>query len=174
MSKFNSNIQKIKLLYLKLTGKINEHNFRLNTSVKENSIKKILFIFPINEEEFNVAKYCFRSIISNNDTECVYLINNVFYSTSHFMGTTYGFNYLRNKGKIIFNNNFFDDNIINSHFDAVINLECNFNLDLSMIINKIFARYKVGFKNEHSDLFYNIQFEYATLENGYNKINSLL
>ncbi len=174
MSKFNSNIQKIKLFYFNLTGKINKNNFRLNTNIKEQTIKKVLIIFPIQEEEFNVAKYCFRSILSNNDTEYIYLINNIFYSTSHFMGTTYGFNYLRKKNKIIFNDNFLDYDIINTNFDVIINLECKFHLDIAMMINKIFAKYKIGFKNEYSDLFYNVQFEYTTLENGYNKINSML
>ena len=90
------------------------------------------------------------------------------------MGTTYGFNYLRKKNKIIFNDNFLDNNIINTNFDVIINLECKFHLDIAMMINKIFAKYKIGFKNEYSDLFYNVQFEYTTLENGYNKINSML
>ncbi len=120
MSKFSSNIQKIKLFYFNLTGKINKNNFRLNTNIKEQTIKKVLIIFPIQEEEFNVAKYCFRSILSNNDTEYIYLINNIFYSTSHFMGTTYGFNYLRKKNKIIFNDNFLDYDIINTNFDVII------------------------------------------------------
>ena len=174
MSKFNSNIQKIKLFYFNLTGKINKNNFRLNTNIKEQTIKKVLIVFPVQEEEFNVAKYCFRSILSNNDTEYIYLINNIFYSTSHFMGTTYGFNYLRKKNKIIFNDNFLDYNIVNTNFDVIINLECKFHLDIAMMINKIIAKYKIGFKNEYSDLFYNVQFEYTTLENGYNKINSML
>ena len=90
------------------------------------------------------------------------------------MGTTYGFNYLRKKDKVIFNDNFLDDNIININFDVVINLECKFNLDFAMIINKINSKYKIGFKNEYSDWFYNVQFQYTTLENGYKKINSML
>ena len=90
------------------------------------------------------------------------------------MGTTYGFNYLRKMNKIIFNDNFLDDNIINSNFDVIINLECKFHLDIAMMVNKIIAKYKIGFKNEYSDWFYNVQFEYTTLENGYKKINSML
>ena len=174
MSKFRSNIQKIKLFYFNITGKINKNNFRLNTGIEEQEIKKVLIIFPIHEKDYNVAKYCFRSILSNNDTEYMYMINNVFYSNSHFMGTTYGFNYLRKKDKVIFNDNFLDDNIINMNFDVVINLECKFSLDFAMIINKINSKYKIGFKNEYSDWFYNVQFQYTTLENGYKKINSML
>ena len=37
------------------------------------------------------------------------------------------------------------------NFDVVINLECKFNLDFAMIINKINSKYKIGFKNEYSE-----------------------
>ena len=47
-------------------------------------------------------------------------------------------------------------------------------LDIAMIINKLKSNYKVGFKSQYSDLFYNIQFEYDTLEGCYSKINSML
>ena len=43
-----------------------------------------------------------------------------------------------------------------------------------MLNNNLNSNYKIGFKSEHSDLFYNIQFKTKTLEEGYNKINSML
>ena len=36
------------------------------------------------------------------------------------------------------------------------------------------SNYKLGFKNEYSDHFYNIQFLSSTVEGGYNKINTIL
>ena len=52
MSKFSSNIQKIKLFYFNLTGKIIKNNFRLNTNIKDEDISRVLIIFPLQEEEF--------------------------------------------------------------------------------------------------------------------------
>ena len=36
------------------------------------------------------------------------------------------------------------------------------------------SNYKIGFKSEYSDSFYNIQFKYNTLEECYSKINLML
>jgi ADP-heptose:LPS heptosyltransferase len=72
------------------------------------------------------------------------------------------------------NENFENDNIINKKFDVLIDLNCKFYFDIAMLVNKIKSNYKIGFKNDFSDLFYNVQFEPHTLEAGYNKINSML
>ena len=174
MLKFNSNILKLKLFYLKILGKINKNNFKINTANKDIKVEKILIIFPIEEENFNVAKFCFRNLQSHHDINYIYLINNIFYSSSHFTGTTYGFSYLNKKKKIMINENFENDNIINKKFDVLIDLNCKFYFDIAMLVNKIKSNYKIGFKNDFSDLFYNVQFEPHTLEAGYNKINSML
>ena len=172
--KFNSNILKIKLFYLKFSGKIHENNFKLDTNISSNNIKSVLMIFPIEEQDFNVAKYCFKSLFSNSDIEYTYLINNVFYSSARFKGQVYGFNYIKKRGKIILNDNFESENTMNKEFDVIIDLNSNFMLDIAMIINKLKSNYKIGFKNKYSDLFYNIQFKYNTLEEYYSKINLML
>ena len=172
MTKFNSNILKIKLFYLSIVGKIKKNNFIINTNSSNKTNQSILIIFPVNQIEFDVAKYSFRNLLSNSSNNYIYLINNTYYSNSHFMGTTYGFNYFKNK--IVVNSNFYSDKIIDDQTDIVIDLNSSFFLDIAMIVNKIKSNYKICLKNDYSDWFYNLQFECDTLEYGYNKINSML
>ena len=172
MTKFNSNILKIKLFYLSIIGKIKKNNFIINKNNINKTNQSILIIFPVNQIEFDVAKYSFRNLLSNSNNNYIYLINNTYYSNSHFMGTTYGFNYFKNK--IVVNSNFYSDKIIDDQIDIVIDLNSSFFLDIAMIVNKIKSNYKICLKNDYSDWFYNLQFECDTLEYGYNKINSML
>ena len=72
------------------------------------------------------------------------------------------------------NDNFNTQNVIDKKFDIIIDLNCNFILDIAMIINKLKSNYKIGFTNKYSDYFYNIQFKYTTLEEYYSKINLML
>ena len=49
--------------------------------------------------------------------------------------------------------------------------------DIALFLNQLDADYKVGIRNEYSDLFYNIQFtinKSNILENGYKQINQIL
>ena len=165
---------KIKLFYLKFSGKIHENNFKLDTSIPIDNIQSVLMVFPVEEEDFNVAKYCFKSLFSNSHIQYTYLISNVFYSSIRFKGDMYGFNYIKKKNKVILNDNFKSEDTINKEFDVIIDLNSNFMLDIAMIINKLKSNYKIGFKSEHSDSFYNIQFKYQTLEEYYSKINLML
>ena len=174
MLKFNPNILKIKLFYLNIIGRIKKNNFIINTNNLNKRLNSILIIFPIEQTEFDVAKYSFRNLLSNSDNEYIYLINNVYYNNSHFMGTTYGLNYFKKKDKIIINENFYTDHIMNKEFDVVIDLNFNFFLDIAMLVNKIQSDYKICLKDDYSDWFYNVQLECDTLEYGYDKINSML
>jgi len=174
MLKFNSNILKIKLFYLNIIGKIKKNNFMINTNNLNNNLNSILIIFPIGQTEFDVAKYSFRNLLSNSGNQYIYLINNIYYNNSHFMGTTYGFNYFKKKDKIIINENFNADNIINKKFDVIIDLNLDFYLDIAMLVNEIQSNYKICLKDDYSDWFYNVQLECDTLEYGYDKINNML
>ena len=174
MLKFNSNILKIKLFYLNIIGKIKKNNFMINTNNLNKNLNSILIIFPIEQTEFDVAKYSFRNLLSNSDNHYIYLINNIYFNNSHFMGTSYGFNYFKKKDKIIINENFNADNIINKKFDVIIDLNLNFYLDIAMLVNEIESNYKICLKDDYSDWFYNVQLECDTLEYGYDKINNML
>ena len=175
MLKFNSNILKIKLFYLNIIGRIKKNSFIINTT---NDINKktdsILIIFPVGQSEFDVAKFAFRNLLLSNNNQYTYLINNIYLNNSHFKGTTYGFNYFKKKNKVIINDNFNDDNIIDKKFDVIIDLNFKFFLDIGMLVNSIEADYKICLKNDYSDWFYNIQLECSTLEYGYDQINNML
>lgn len=174
MLKFNSNILKIKLFYLNIIGKIKKNNFMINTNNLNKNLNSILIIFPIEKTEFDVAKYSFRNLLSNSDNQYIYLINNIYFNNSHFMGTSYGFNYFKKKDKIIINENFNADDIINKKFDVIIDLNLNFYLDIAMLVNEIQSNYKICLKDDYSDWFYNVQLECDTLEYGYDKINNII
>ena len=174
MLKFSSNILKIKLFYLNIIGRIKKNNFIINTNNLNKHLNSILIIFPIEQIEFDVAKYSFRNLLSNSNNQYIYLINNIYYNHSHFMGTTYGFSYFKNKDKIIINENFDADNIMNKKFDVIIDLNLNFYLDIAMLVNEIQSNYKICLKDDYSDWFYNVQLECDTLEYGYDRINNML
>ena len=70
MLKFNSNLLKIKLFYLNFFGKINHKISRINTFEKT-QITKTLIIMPIIDNEYNVAKYCFRDSFSKDNNNCL-------------------------------------------------------------------------------------------------------
>ena len=62
-------------------------------------------------------------------------------------------------------------------FNVIIYLNDEFYYDIALFLNQLDADYKVGIRNEYSDLFYNIQFtinKSNILENGYKQINQIL
>jgi len=175
MLKFNPNILKIKLFYLNIIGRIKKNDFIINTTTSINKkTDSILIIFPIKQSEFDVAKYSFRNLLLSNNDQYTYLINNIYLNNSHFKGTTYGFSYFKKKNKMVLNDNFYDDDIINKKFDVIIDLNFDFFLDIGMLVNSIEANYKICLKDCYSDWFYNIQLECSTLEYGYDQINNML
>ena len=115
-----------------------------------------------------------QKIIIDSKNKYIFLINNVFHSSTQLRETTYGYNYFKSSEKIIINNDFYNDNIITNGVDAIIDLNFTFNLDLALIIDKIKSNYKICLKNKYFDFFFNIQFDSETLESGYTRINSML
>ena len=72
---------------------------------------------------------------------------------------------------------FYNDRILNKEYDFIIDLNKDFNFDISLLINKLNSIYKVGIKNKYSDYFYNVQFSFNTkdvLEKIYNKMYLIL
>ena len=86
-------------------------------------------------------------------------------------------NYFSSKDKIVFDDYFYNDEIMKKNFNTVIDLNNEFIYDIAILINKLSANYKIGIKNDYSDLFYNMQFainKTNILENGYKQINEIL
>ena len=175
--KINSNILKIKLFYMKYMGKINNNNFIIDSNHLNVKMKDVLIIFPIKEESYRVASYVFRDLILNSDSSYYFLVNRVFYSTFAKKGNIYGMNHFKTKDKIIFDDSFHDDGLMKKNFNVIVDLNDEFIYDIAIMINKINSKYKIGIKNNYSDLFYNMQFtidKTNILENGYKQINQIL
>ena len=173
MIKFKTIQTKIKLLYLKFTGKIKISNsfIEINQS-KNKSIKNILIFFAVKEDAFRVALYAFRRFKKNKNVNYYYVINSVY--KHHFNLSGYVFNFHNNKDTIKIDETFYEDIIINKSFDMTIDLNNEFNYDICYLVNRIKSYYKIGFKNNYSDYFYNIQLEADVLEDSYNKIHLML
>ena len=175
--KLNSNILKIKLFYLKYMGKIKKNNFIIDSNISNIKMKDVLIIFPIKEESYRVASYVFRDLILNSDSSYYFLINRVYYSTFAKTGNIYGMSHFKSKDKIILDDSFYNDGVMKKNFSVIIDLNDEFIYDISIMINKIISQYKIGIKNNYSDLFYNMQFainKTNILENGYKQINQIL
>ncbi len=178
MLKFNSIFIKIKLFYHKFFGSIDQNHSKIEIKELNCNPENILIIFPIEEKDFRVAAYTFRNFVYNKNTQYHFLINRVFHSHFHLKGNTYKLSYLPNKNKVLVDETFFADNMLNTYFDIVVDLNEQFNYDLALLINKVNSTYKIGFTKEYSDMFYNLQFdnsgENKVLEDSYNKIKLIL
>ena len=61
--KFKVFLTILKLIYLKLIGKIKKINTSIEISqISQKNSKNILIIFPLKEEAFRVASYAFRNL----------------------------------------------------------------------------------------------------------------
>ena len=176
--KYNSILTKIKLFYLILLGRVKKQNNKIKISNrKPTDVKNILIIFPIKDEDFRVALYSFRNLSTHNNINYYFLINCIHRQHFHLKG--YVFDVLQNikNNKIKIDETFYNDRILNKKYDFIIDLNKDFNFDISLLVNKLKSVYKVGIKNNYSDYFHNIQFNFNTkdvLENIYNKIFLIL
>ena len=177
MLKFNSIFIKIKLLYHKLFGSIKINFSKIEIKEFNCNPQNILIIFPIEEKEFRVAAYTFRNFAYNKNTNYHFIINRVFHSHFHLMGITHKLSYFPQKNKIKVDETFFEDDMLNKCFDVVVDLNDSFYYDIALLINKLESTYKIGFKKDYSDLFYNLQFQMSddkALEDSYNRIKLIL
>ena len=138
--KFKDIQTKIKLFYLSIMGKISKNNspIEINNQNKR-IINNILMIFPIREEEFRVALYTFRNLIKSNNVNYYFIVNGVFKHHFNLSGYVFDLNYDVKNQKIKFDETFYEERIINKKFDMIIDLNSQFNYDISSFI-----------KNKHS------------------------
>ena len=176
--KFKVFLTILKLIYLKLIGKIKKIQTTVEINqVKQKKSKNILIIFPLKEEAFRVASYAFRNLKQKDDSNYYFLINSVYKNHFHLSGYIYDIFYNTKKGTAEVDKYFYNEIIRNKQFDFVVDLNDEFNFDISYLINEISGYYKIGFKNAYSDYFYNIQLDlksFEFLEKSYSKINTIL
>ena len=178
MMKFKVFLTILKLIYLKIIGKIKKINTIIEINqIKRNDSKNILIIFPLKEEAFRVASYAFRNLKQKENTNYYFLINSSYKSHFHLSGYIYDIYYNINKQKAEVDKFFYNEIIRNKQFDFVVDLNNEFIFDISYLINEISGYYKIGFKNSYSDYFYNIQLDLSSfefLEKSYSRINTIL
>jgi len=175
--KYNLNLIKIKLFYLKLLGKIKKDNFLIDTQLKRLDFKDILIIFPVENDAFRVAMYVFRDLIIDYKMNYHYLLNRVYCNNLNINGNIYNYSYFKKNNKVVIDKESLHKLSSIKDFNMIIDLNNKFFYEFCLFINGLNAFYKIGLKNDYSDLFYNMQFcikESNILENGYKKINSFL
>ena len=175
--KYNLNLIKIKLFYLKLLGKIKKDNFLIDTQLKRLDFKDILIIFPVENDAFRVAMYVFRDLIIDYKMNYHYLLNRVYCNNLNINGNIYNYSYFKKNNKVVIDKESLHKLSSIKDFNMIIDLNNKFFYEFCLFINGLNAFYKIGLKNDYSDLFYNMQFcikKSNILENGYKKINSFL
>jgi len=149
----------------------------ISISKISSSAKTILVIFPFEETFFRVASYSYRNLPYDRDNiEFHYVINRNFSDSFslrrgniHKMNLDKNFNII-NKNSLLLELNTFN-------FDIIIDLNINYNKKMEDFILLQDSNYKIGFKNEKSDLLYNVQLDISKsqiAENGYQKILELI
>jgi len=179
MLKYNSILVKIKLFYLILRGKFKKHNNTLNISSKEKiNVKNILIIFPIEDEDFRVAIYAFRKLSLLENINCYYLINCIHRQHFHLKGYVFDMNKnINKKNRIKIHETFYERRTLNKDYDVIIDLNKEFSFDISLLINNLKSKFKIGIQKEYSDYLYNIQYNFnsfSVLEKIYNQMFLML
>ena len=178
MLKYNSILVKIKLFYLILSGKLRKNKTTISISPNKGiDVKNILIIFPVKDEDFRVALYTFRKLLILDNINYYYLINCIHRQHFHLRGYVYDMYSSTRKERIKIDETFYEQRILNKKYDIIIDLNKDFLFDISLLINKLKGKYKIGIKKDYSDFIYNIQYGCNTadiLENIYNKIFLIL
>ncbi len=167
----------IKKFFSNTDSEPNKTKSSISISKISSSAKTILVIFPFEETFFRVASYSYRNLPYDRDNiEFHYVINRNFSDSFslrrgniHKMNLDKNFNII-NKNSLLLELNAFN-------FDIIIDLNINYNKKMEDFILLQDSNYKIGFKNEKSDLLYNVQLDISKsqiAENGYQKILELI
>ena len=166
----------LKIGWLKLTGKlqkISDGNDFPSISIDS---PHILIVLPIDKQLIPKSMNCISSIVDlykDRDAQFSFIINNKienkinFYNIRTLMLEIGKDGTINNSKKIL-------DKIYFEKYDMVIDLNMDFSFDISMIINELRSKYKIGFVSEYSDLFYNIQLQTNKENITYDSVEYLL
>ena len=81
------------------------------------------------------------------------------------------------KNRIKIDETFYETRILNKEYDVVIDLNKEFLFDISLLINNLKSKYKIGMKKYYADYLYNIQYNFSSfnvLEKIYNQMFLIL
>ena len=174
----NFNLIKIrlKIMFYLIFGKISKKSAKINFP-NHKDIKRAILYFPSNEEAFRVAMYSFRDFdFFNKDIDYYFVINQKFENLIKLNGPNLIF--LRyNRNNVTFCSLMDKEKLMDKKQDILIDLNTEFNLELCRLINDINCHYKVGFKSDFSDYFFNLQLDTYNdniSENSFKRIQQIL
>ena len=166
----------LKISWLKFTGKLDTIKNSDNFSSSALKSPRILIILPIDKDLIPKSMKCISRIMDiykNKNADFTVIVNNNieeklnFYNIKTLAFTVSKKGNVDNSKKII-------DEIYFDKFDVIIDLNINFSFEISMIINELRSKYKVGFVSHYSDYFYNIQLQTNKNNPSYNSVEYLL
>ena len=166
----------LKISWLKFTGKLDTIKNSDNFSSSALESPRILIILPIDKDLIPKSMKCISRIMDiykNKNADFTVIVNNNiedklnFYNIKTLAFTVSKKGNVDNSKKII-------DEIYFDKFNVIIDLNINFSFEISMIINELRSKYKVGFVSNHSDYFYNIQLQTNKNNPSYNSVEYLL
>jgi len=166
----------LKIAWLKFSGKIELIKTTNNFSLNNLESPKILIILPIEKELIDKSINSISKVIdyyNNKNSNFVIIVNNHLKHKLNFYNMkTYKFEVSKknkiNNSKDILDKVFYDD------FDIVIDLNIHFIFEISMFIQQLKSKYKIGFVSNYSDFFYNIQLQTDRNNPSYKSLDYLL
>ena len=173
---FNQLKLKIKIFFLLLFRRIKRISSSVEINRSGHKSRNVLLILPFDESMFRVSAYSLRHLDVFSSSNFVFVISESNKDVSY-----------RKKGETFFVQVSHKDEIRQISklasflkkydFDMIVNFNLDFNLNLSRLISQCNAAYKVGFKSDYSDIFYNFQLDLSrsgTIEKGFLRVKQLI
>ena len=166
----------LKISWLKFTGKLDIVKNSSDFSSPTLGSPRILIILPIDKSLLSKSMKCISRIMDtykNKNANFTVIVNNNIEDKLNFYNMKKLVFSISKNGKIT-NSKKIIDQIYFDKFDMIIDLNINFSFDISMLINELRSKYKVGFVSDHSDYFYNIQIRTDKHNPSYNSLEYLI
>tara|TARA_B100000131_G_C17971409_1_gene554619 strand:- start:232 stop:768 length:537 start_codon:yes stop_codon:yes gene_type:complete len=151
----------LKIGWLKLTGKLKKISENNNFSSISTDSPHILIILPIDRDLISKSMTCISNIVDSlkgKNPKFSFIINNKIENKINFYNIeTLTFDIGKNRS--VKNSKKILEKIYFEKYDIVIDLNIHFSFPISMLVNELRSKYKIGFVSDYSDLFYNIQLQ---------------
>ena len=167
---------KLKVAWFKLTRRLSHSNEIVDFKISQIDNSAVLIVFPFNKNQFkSEIKYIYEIIdtLVERNVSITIIINSIYKDSIKLYDIDIHIIETNNKGSMK-NISSILNQIYLKNFNFVIDLNSPFNIDLAMLINELKSNYKIGFKSDFSDLFYNIQLKRNQKKNGYTIIKDML
>ena len=166
----------LKIAWLKLVGKLEKISDSSDFSSISIDSPRILIILPIEQELISKSMKCISGIIDSyksRNAKFSFIINNRIEDKLNFYNIKTLTLNISKRGNVNNSKKILDE-IYFEKYDIIVDLNINFSFEISMLINELRSKYKVGFVSNHSDLFYNIQLRTNKKNVTYNSVEYLL